>query len=111
MKQNFTKEQLLSLIKVVYNLMIADNEEDQSELNYWAQLKKDLRIDEAMIAAANQLEVKEALDILKMMPEAKKRVAATIISDMAKADGVFQEEEMPILTTMLLEAGIEVDLE
>lgn len=105
---NFNLAEKLAIVKVIDEVVVADNKIDIGELAYLQQLKDLLGFNDAFIQESRQLGPRESIQILKAMSQTKKKAFALMLHEMAEADGNLDEEEMALILGVLALVNIEL---
>ncbi len=102
----YTLEEKLAIVKVIDSVILADDVVHKGEINALGQLMKLLDFDSNFIVSARIVDTEQGMKILKGMTSVKKQALATILEDVANADGFVHEKEAALLTTIFTAMGI-----
>ena len=105
----FNLAEKLAIVKAIDDVIFADGDIDEEEIHYLGQLMKVLEIDIDFIQEARKFNPRQAGSILQGMNEAKKHRLSIMLQEMAKADGKIHKEEMKVITSVFVAAGIDVN--
>lgn len=104
----FNLAEKLAIVKVIDEVILADGKIDEGELAYLAQLMSILDFDMDFVNEARRFNPKQAILILRGMSEPKKHTLAIILNEMATADGELAREEIDVILSVFIAAGIKV---
>ncbi len=107
----FTLEEKLAIVKVIDSVILADDIVHKDEINLLSQLMNLLDFDSNFIVSARIIDAEQGMKILKGMTMVKKQDLATILENVANADGFVHEKEMTLLTSIFSVMGIGRDVE
>ncbi len=96
----FTLEEKLAIVNVIDSVIVADDVVHQGEIHLLSQLMKLLDFDSNFIVSARIIDTVQGLKILKGMTPPKKQALATILEDVANADGFVHQKEATLLTAI-----------
>ncbi|NNC71104.1 MAG: hypothetical protein HKN90_09815 [Flavobacteriaceae bacterium] len=105
----FNLAEKLAIVKVIDEVITADGELDKDEVKYLKHLMKVLDFEFNFIQEARKFNSRQAMLILREMSEDKKNVVANVFSQMAGVDGDIDQNEIDIIITAFIEAGMDVD--
>ncbi len=104
----FNLAEKLAIVKAIDEVILVDGKVDKREIDFLAQLMDILKFDRVLIEEARKITAKECMQVLKAMPDNKKTALGVMLSEMANADGEFNEDEYRLIFNLLLEAGIDI---
>jgi len=102
----FDHEEKMAVIKMTYEVILADGKIHPSEIEALEKLKSKIGFDEKFFAAAQKIDADEALVPLHKMSFEKKKDLARILEDMAIADQNLHENEMNLIIQTFKNIGI-----
>lgn len=104
----FNLAEKLAIVKSIDRVISADGELDEEEILYLHHLMRVLDFDMSFVHEARKFNIVQANAILNSMTEPKKKMVSQIMQEMAKADGHIHDEEMKVIISIFLEAGIDL---
>lgn len=105
-RPRFTLAEKLALVNAIDSVIIADKLVHQAELVVMNQLMQRIDFDSNFIVQARSITDEQRLLILKGMPEKKKRALASILDEVAEADGYVHEKEVELISSICSAMGI-----
>lgn len=105
----FNLAEKLAIVKAIDEVILVDGKVTKNEIDFLTQLMDILKFDRVLIEEARKITAKECMQVLKAMPENKKHALGVMLSEMANADGEFNEDEYRLIFNILLEAGIDIE--
>lgn len=102
----FNLVEKLAIVKFVESVIRADGIVHKKEINELSLLMKQLDFDSNFLLQARGIETKQGLLILNNMTNLKKKALASILEEMAIADGFIHEKEMEIIQKTCKAMGI-----
>ncbi len=99
----------LAIIKAIEEVILADGQIENAELDYMAQLMRILRFDKSLIKESRDITNKQFKSILKEMPDNKKHALTVLLSEMGSADGKLNKKERKLITKILKKAGSKIN--
>lgn len=105
----FNLAEKLAIVKVIDEMIFADGEVDQKEIDYLIHLSEVLEFDLTLVQEARLLNPAESLSILSRMSDLKKHALAIMMLEMAKSDGQVDQSEMELIATIFTLAGINLE--
>ncbi|WP_088340328.1 hypothetical protein [Robiginitalea sediminis] len=107
MKFNLAEQ--LAVIKIVEQVIRADNLIYEGEAVFISQLASVLQFDPKLFKKAREVEEEQALAVLSEMPENKKHALAILLNEAASADGRVSERELQLIAGIFDNVGIRVE--
>lgn len=104
----FNLAEKLAIVKAIDEVILADGEIAEGEIAYLGQLMAVLEFDMDFVNEARKFNASQAMSILRRMSEQKKHSLAIMLDQMARADGNVDEEEMKVIISVFLAAGIRI---
>lgn len=104
----FNLAEKLAIVKAIDEVILADGNIDEGEMVYLSQLMVVLEFDVNFVQEARQLNVAKAILIMRGMTDVKKHSLAIMLNEMAKADGQVDKNEMEVIISIFLAAGIDI---
>ena len=95
----------LAIIKAMEEVILADGQIENSELDFMSQLLQILRFDQALIKESRDITEKEYKAILKEMPSNKKHALKVLLTETGSADGNLNKKERKLIKKILKKAG------
>ena len=102
----FTQDEKLGVIKAIDQVIRVDDRIYEGESFFISQLSKVVDFNKELFDRAREMNLADAIEALKTMPEEKKRVLARMLSEAAGADGRVDEEELQVIYRIFREAGV-----
>lgn len=103
----FNLAEKLAVVKMIDTVIIIDEVVHPQEITAFSKLMTTIDFDSNLIVNARNMETKQGLAILNDMTDAKKEALATILYDMAMADGFLHEKEKDLLFNTFSAIGVE----
>ena len=104
---NYNLAEKLAIIKAIDEVIIIDGRVDKKEISFLNKILGILKFDRSLVEEAREISAREAISIMASMPDAKKHALKVILNETASADGVISEEEVSLISRILLAAGID----
>ena len=104
----FNLAEKLAIVKAIDEIILADGEIAEGEIAYLGQLMTILDFDLNFVNEARKFNANQAILILSGMSERKKHSLAIMLDQMARADGHVDEEEIKVIVSVFLAAGIKI---
>ena len=98
----------LAIIKAIEEVILADGQIENSELDFMSQLMQILRFDNSLIKESRDITNKEYKSILKEMPDNKKHALAVLLNETGSADGNLNKKERKLIAKILKKAGSKI---
>lgn len=105
----FNLAEKLGILKAIDQVIRADDRIYEGEAIFISQLSTVLHFDADLFKKAREIELDEAMAILKAMPENKKEVLAGMLNEAANADGRVGEDELRAIYRIFTRIGITFD--
>jgi|GEM_PF-1030235 len=105
---NYNLAEKLAIIKAIEEVILADGQIENSELDFMSQLMQILRFDHSLIKESRDITNKEYKSILKEMPDNKKHALSVLLNEMGSADGKLNKKERKLIAKILKKAGSKV---
>ncbi len=99
----------LAIIKAIEEVILADGQIENSELDFMSQLMQILRFDHSLIQESRDLTKKEYKSILKEMPNNKKHALTVLLNEVGSADGKLNKKERKLIAKILKKAGSKIN--
>ena len=99
----------LAIIKAIEEVILADGQIENSELDFMSLLMQILRFDKALIKESRDITNKEYRSILKEMPNNKKHALTVLLNEMGSADGKLNKKERKLIDKILKKAGAKIN--
>jgi uncharacterized tellurite resistance protein B-like protein len=99
----------LGVLKAIDQVIRADDRIYEGEAIFISQLSNILHFDADLFKKAREIELEEAMAILKVMPENKKEALARMLNEAANADGRVGEDELKAIYRIFSHIGINFD--
>jgi uncharacterized tellurite resistance protein B-like protein len=99
----------LGVLKAIDQVIRADDRIYEGEAIFISQLSNILHFDADLFMKAREIELDEAMAILKVMPENKKEALARMLNEAANADGRVGEDELKAIYRIFSLIGISFD--
>jgi uncharacterized tellurite resistance protein B-like protein len=106
---NFNLAEKLAIVKALDEVILADGEIKNAEIDLLSQLAKFLKFDGAIVKEARNISSKESISILKEMPNNKKHALAVLLNEMGNSDGKFDKKERKLISKILKKADIKIN--
>lgn len=106
---NFNLAEKLAIVKALDEVILADGEIKNAEIDLLSQLAKFLEFDGAIVKEARNISSKESISILKEMPNNKKHALAVLLNEMGNSDGKFDKKERKLISKILKKADIKIN--
>ncbi|MGB5667937.1 MAG: TerB family tellurite resistance protein [Maribacter sp.] len=106
---NFNLAEKLAIVKALDEVILADGEIKNAEIDLLSQLAKFLKFDGAIVKEARNIYSKESISILKEMPNNKKHALAVLLNEMGNSDGKFDKKERKLISKILKKADIKIN--
>lgn len=107
----FDQKEKMAVIKMTYEVILADGTIHPAEIIALEKLKFEIGFNNDFMAAAQNMDIDEALVPLHNMSYVKKKVLAQILEDMAISDNFLHEKEMSLIIQTFKNIGIGGELE
>jgi len=95
----------LAIIKAIEEVILADGQIENSEMDFMAQLMQILRFDHSLIKESRDVTDKEYKAILKEMSNNKKHALAVLLNETGSSDGNLSKKERKLIAKILKKAG------
>lgn len=105
----FSLAEKLGILKAIDQVIRVDGNIYEGEAVFISQLSSVVKFDSQIYQQAREIELDQAMGILKSMPDAKKHVLASILNEAANADGRVGEDELRMIYKIFSNIGIDVD--
>ncbi|MBT8297411.1 MAG: TerB family tellurite resistance protein [Maribacter sp.] len=102
MEYNLTEK--LAIIKAMEEVILADGQIENSELDIMSELMRILRFDNSLIKESRDITEKEYKTILKEMPKNKKHALTVLLNEIGGADGKLNKKERKLIDKILKKA-------
>jgi len=99
----------LAIIKAIEEVILADGQIENAELDFMALLMQILRFDKSLIKESRDITNKEYRSILKEMPNNKKHALTVLLNEMGGADGKLNKKERKLIDKILKKAGAKIN--
>jgi len=99
----------LAIIKAIEEVILADGQIENAELDFMTQLMQILRFDNSLIKESRDITNKQYKSILKEMPNNKKHALTVILNEMGSADGKLNKKERNLIANILKKAGSKIN--
>lgn len=103
----FNLAEKLAVVKLIDSVIHIDGVIHNGELNALSELMQVIDFDSNFIVYARNIDTEQATLILRAMPDARKNALATILEEIAEADGFVHHKETALLLDLFLAIGIE----
>ncbi len=100
MKLDFTNLEKYAIVRVLTDIVRADDRIDMGEMAYFAQIQKLLEISDNEFQLAMEMSVAISIATIRKMSEIKKSALALMMHQMITADGNIDEEEMKVFVAV-----------
>jgi len=107
MKYNLAEK--LAIIKAMEEVILADGQIENSELDFMSELMQILRFDKSLIKESRDITEKEYKSILKGMPQNKKHALAVLLNETGSSDGNLSKKERKLIGKILKKAGLKIN--
>ena len=107
MKYNLAEK--LGVLKAIDQVIRADDRIYEGEAIFISQLATVVHFDADLFKKAREIEMDEAMAILKAMTEEKKEALARMLNEAANADGRVGDEELRAIYRIFTRIGINID--
>ena len=104
---DFNLAEKLAIIKAIDEVILVDGHVDKKEIGFLNKILGILKFDRGLVEEAREINAKEAVSIMASMPENKKHALKVILNETAFSDGVITEEEVSLISRILIAAGID----
>lgn len=104
---DFNLAEKLAIIKAMDEVILVDGHVDKKEIGFLNKILGILKFDRSLVEEAREINAREAMSILASMPTSKKHALKVILNETAFADGVISEEEVSLISRILIATGIE----
>ena len=99
----------LGILKAIDQVIRADDRIYEGEAIFISQLANVVHFDADLFKKAREIELDEAMAILKAMPQNKKEALASMLNEAANADGRVGEDELRAIYQIFTRIGISFD--
>ncbi len=99
----------LGILKAVDQVIRADDRIYEGEAVFISQLANVVHFDADLFKRAREVDMEEAMAILKAMPQNKKEALANMLNEAANADGRVGADELRAIYRIFTHIGIEFD--
>lgn len=99
----------LAIIKAIEEVILADGQIENAELDFMTLLMQILRFDKSLIKESRDITNKEYRSILKEMPNNKKHALTVLLNEMGGADGKLNKKERKLIDKILKKAGAKIN--
>lgn len=106
MSLNFTSLQKKAIVRLLFEIVNADEKITVGENDYFMQLQKNLEISDTDVKEASYMSITGSLSIVKQMSQEEKQVVAFIISEMIKSDTIVDDKELQMFSAIIQAADI-----
>ncbi len=97
MLEGLSMDEKYAVVKIVTDLIKADGIFHTNEIGFFERFKRSIGFDIAMVETAEDLEVAEALAVLKKMDQASKSIFVELLEKLAEIDGQVHQTERRLL--------------
>ena len=104
----FNQVEKLGVIKAIDQVIRVDGRIYEGESFFLSQLSRVIDFDRELFDRAREMQLADAIDALKDMPDNKKEVLARILDQAANADGRVDDAELRIIKTIFRKAGVDL---
>ena len=105
----FNLAEKLGILKAIDQVIRADDQIYEGEAVFVSQLSKVMHFDHILYRRAREVDLDEAMGILKAMPDEKKEALAVLLNEAANADGRVGEDEMKAIYRIFTRIGLDFD--
>ena len=105
----FNLAEKLGILKAIDQVIRADDRIYEGEAMFVSQLANVIRFDHHLYRKAREIDLDEAMAILKSMPNEKKEALAVMLNEAANADGRVGEDEMRAIYRIFTRIGLDFD--
>lgn len=105
----FTKNEKTAITKAMLMVAGADGVIHDGEKAYIVELIDALDLEPGDVTKAGKLDITECMSILSKMSDEKKGGLVIILNEMAKADGIIDDDEIKIMLGVFIGAGINLN--
>ena len=105
----FNQTEKLGVLKAINQVLRVDDRIYEGESFFISQLSKVVGFDRKLFEKARDMNLDEAIEILRKMSEDKKEALAVMLNEAANADGKVQEEELRTIHDIFSRAGVDFD--
>ncbi|MDF1573205.1 MAG: hypothetical protein P1P82_16475 [Bacteroidales bacterium] len=102
----YTLLEKLAIVKILDEMILADEIEDPKEKEYLSKVAEELGINTEFIVESRQLRNTECFDILRRMEADKKQRFAEMLGKMVEADGIVDPSEVNIMISVFEYMGL-----
>ncbi len=106
MDMKFELSEKLAIVHVIDSVIQADGVIHKGEINALGKLMKVIDFDTNFIISARNVIPEQGNIILRRMDSPKKAALATMLKEMAKADGFVHQKEITLITELFSQIGI-----
>jgi len=99
----------LAIIKAMEEVILADGQIENSELDFMAEIMRILRFDNSLIKESRDISEKDYKSILKGMPKNKKHSLVVLLNETGSADGNLSKKERKLIAKILKKAGSKIN--
>lgn len=103
----FNLAEKLGIVKMIDSVIYADGIVHQGEISLMGELMKVIDFDSNFIIQARNIASSQSLILLSNMTHEKKQAMASILEEVAMADGFKHEKELALLLKIFAVIGIE----
>ena len=97
------------MLKAIDQVIRVDDRIYEGESFFVAQLSKVIGFDRQLFDMAREMDMADALAILREMPDRKKETLARMLSEAAAADGKVDERELKTIYQIFRDAGVDFE--
>ena len=105
----YNQAEKLGILKAIDQVIRADDRIYEGEAIFISQLANVVHFDADLFKKAREIELDEAMAILKVMPENKKESLARMLNEAANADGRVRQDELRAIYQIFTRIGIKFD--
>lgn len=105
----FNIAEKLGILKAIDQVIRADDRIYEGEAVFISQLASAIHFDADLFKEAREIDLDEALAILRLMPAAKKEALAVLLNEAANADGRVGDDELKAIYRIFTGMGLETD--
>ena len=105
----FTKNEKTAITKAMLMVAAADGVLHDGEKAYIGQLMDVLDLEPENARKAGEMDITECMSILSKMSDENKGSLVIILDEMAKADGIIDDDEIKIMLGVFIGAGINLN--
>lgn len=105
----FNHAEKLGVLKAIDEVLRVDDRIYEGESFFISQLSRVVGFDRELLEKARSTSLKDAMAVLRDMPESKKETLAMMLNQAANADGRVQEAELRKIHDIFSQAGMDFD--